>query len=57
MNWIEHLEAAANSFHSEAKDHLGRGSEALAKAATKDAKAIEKLIEDIENGVTQNEVV
>lgn len=57
MNWIEHLEAAIADFRREAEKHRRHNHEDLAIAAEKDAKAIEQLIQDIENGVTQNEVV
>lgn len=53
MNWIEHLQAAANNFYEESESHFKNNEPDLAQAATKDAKAIEQLIVDIENGKTQ----
>ena len=53
MDWIEHMQAAAENFYKESEKHTVTGDFDLAEAATKDAKAIEQLIEDIENGKTQ----
>ena len=53
MNWIEHMEAAASQFHEESEMFFNLEKFDLAIAAGKDAKAIEQLIEDIENGRTQ----
>lgn len=53
MNWIEHMEAAARHFNREAKEHGNRQDEDLRNAANKDANSINQLIEDIENGKTQ----
>ena len=53
MNWVEHMQTAAENFYKESKKHIVNGNFDLAKAATKDAKAIEQLIVDIENGKTQ----
>ena len=53
MNWVEHLEAAKNCFRKEAKEYRKEGNNDLANAADKDASAIEKVIQDIEDGKTQ----
>lgn len=53
MNWIEHLECARNCFLKEAENFRKQNNDDLANAAEKDASAIDKVIDDIENGKTQ----
>lgn len=50
MNWIEHIEAAAQHFANEAVRHHAEGKPDEAHAALRDGSACLRLIQTIENG-------